>query len=88
MVSLDGKPSIRVPAVKAVAEALRRNPFLAEARRQPAKAAIFYNRETAIINNLEGSRFQHRGEIFNEKIWAMPPDKVIDLIKERWRRCV
>jgi beta-galactosidase len=62
LVSLDGKPSIRVPAVKAVAESLQRNPFLAEARRQPAKAAILYNRETAIINNLEGTRMQHRGD--------------------------
>ncbi len=27
-------------------------------------------------------------EIFNEKIWAMPPDSVIDLVKQRWRQCV
>jgi beta-galactosidase len=68
LVSLDGKPSVRVPAVKAVAEAIRRNPFLVQARRQPPKAAILYNRETAIINSLEGTRMQHRGNEWEEAL--------------------
>jgi Beta-galactosidase trimerisation domain len=68
LVSVDGKPSVRVSAVRAVAAALRRNPFLTEARRQPAKAAILYNRETAIINHLEGARMQHRGEEWEQSL--------------------
>lgn len=27
-------------------------------------------------------------EIFNEKLWAMPPDSVVDLVKKRWQQCV
>ncbi len=68
LVSLDGKPSIRVPAVKAVAEALRRTPFLADAQPQPAEVAILYNRQTAILNNLEGTRMQHRGDEWEQSI--------------------
>ena len=68
LVSLDGHPSIRLPAVKAVAEALKRHPFLAEARPQAAKAAILYNRETAIVNNLEGTRMQHRGDEWEQSL--------------------
>lgn len=68
LVSLDGHPSIRVPAVKAVAEALKRSEFLAETRPQPARAAILYNRETAIVNNLEGTRMQHRGDEWEQSL--------------------
>jgi len=59
LVSLDGTPSERLPAVKAVVEGLKRNPYLASAKPQPARVAILYNRETAIINSLDG-RTQHR----------------------------
>ncbi len=68
LVSLDGQPSIRLPAVKQVAEALVRNPFLAEARPQLAHVAILYNRETAIVNHLEGTRFQHRGDEWEQSL--------------------
>ncbi len=68
LVSLDGHPSIRLPAVKTVAEALARHPFLAQASPQPPKVAILYNRETAIINHLEGSRMQHRGDEWEESL--------------------
>jgi len=60
LVSLEGKPSIRLPAVKAVVDGLKRNAYLAEAEPQPAKVAILYNRESAILNSLDG-RTQHRG---------------------------
>ncbi len=61
LVSLDGKPSIRLPAVKSVIDGLNRNAYLAEAKPQPAKVAILYNRESAIINSLD-ERTQHRGD--------------------------
>ncbi len=54
LVSLDGTPSERLPAVKAVVDGLKRNAYLADAKPQPAKVAILYNRETAIINSLDG----------------------------------
>jgi beta-galactosidase len=61
LVSLEGKPSIRLPAVKSVIDGLSRNAYLAEAKPQPARVAILYNRESAIINSLD-ERTQHRGE--------------------------
>jgi beta-galactosidase GanA len=48
-------------AVKAVAEGLDRNAYLAEAKPQPAKVAILYNRESAIIHSLD-DRTQRRGD--------------------------
>lgn len=68
LVSLDGQPSIRLPAVKAVAESLKKVPSLAGARAQTPRAAILYNSETAILNNLEGARFQHRGNEWEQSI--------------------
>jgi beta-galactosidase len=63
LVSLDGTPSNRVPAVKSVADTLQRNAWLAKARPQPAKVAILYNRESEILIDLDG-RTQHReGEV-------------------------
>ena len=59
LVSIDGTPSIRLPAVKAVADTLKRNPWLNEAHPQPAKAAILYNREAEVLLSLDG-RLQHR----------------------------
>ena len=67
LVSLEGKPSIRLPAVKSVVEGLKRNAYLAEARPQPAKVAILYNRESAIINSLD-ERTQHRGNEVEESL--------------------
>ncbi len=68
LVSLDAKPSIRVPAVKAVAQALKRIPALAEAHPQQPNVAILYNRQTAILNHLEGARFQHRSDEWEQSI--------------------
>ena len=67
LVSLDGTPSERLPAVKAVIDGLKRNPDLAEAKPQPAKVAILYNRETAIIDSLDG-RTQNRGNEAEESL--------------------
>ena len=68
LVTLDGKPSVRVPAVKAVAQALKRIPSLAAAQPQQSQVAILYNRQTAILNHLEGTRFQHRGDEWEQSI--------------------
>jgi beta-galactosidase len=67
LVSLDGTPSERLPAVKAVADGLKHNPYLADAKPQAAKVAILYNRETAIINSLDG-RTQNRGAEAEESL--------------------
>ena len=67
LVSLEGKLSIRLPAVKSVVDGLERNPYLAEAKPQPAKVAILYNREAAIINSLD-ERTQHRGNEVEESL--------------------
>jgi beta-galactosidase len=63
LVSLDGTPSARVPAVKSIAETLARNPWLNTAHPQAAKVAILYNREAQVLISLDG-RSQHRtGEV-------------------------
>ena len=67
LVSLEGRPSIRLPAVKSVVDGLKRNAYLAEAMPQPAKVAILYNRESAIINSLD-ERTQHRGNEVEESL--------------------
>lgn len=67
LVSLDGTPSIRLAAVKAVVDGLKRNSYLAEARPQPARVAILYNRESAIIHSLD-DRTQHRGDEVEESL--------------------
>lgn len=54
LVSLDGDPSVRLPAVKTVADVLKRNPVLAGERPQTPRVAILFNREAAVINNLDG----------------------------------
>lgn len=63
LVSLDGTPSIRVPAVKAITDALQRNPWLAQAHPQPAKVAILYNREAEIMMSLDGRREHRENEV-------------------------
>jgi len=59
LVSLDGTPSVRVPAVKMIADTLEKNPWLNEAHPQAAKVAILYNREAQVLMSLDG-RQQHR----------------------------
>jgi beta-galactosidase GanA len=54
LVSLTGKPSVRLPAVKAVADALDKNPSLASERPQQARVAILFDREAAVVNDLDG----------------------------------
>jgi beta-galactosidase len=60
LVSLDGKPTVRLPAVKAVAEVLDKNPSLAASHPQQARVAILYDRDSAVINDLDG-KWQDRG---------------------------
>lgn len=67
LVSLDGTPSNRIPAVKAVAETLQHNAWLAKARPQSAKVAILYNREAQILIHLDG-RSQHREDEVTESL--------------------
>jgi len=67
LVSLEGRPSVRLPAVKEVAEGLHRNAFLATARPQPPKVAVLYNRESAIIHSLD-DRTQNRGDEVEESL--------------------
>ena len=67
LVSLEGKPSARLPAIKSVVDGLKRNAYLAEAKPQPVKVAILYNRESAIINSLD-ARTQHRGHEVEESL--------------------
>jgi len=59
LVSLDGTPSVRVAAVRRVADTLKRNPWLSQARPQAANVAILYNRDAEILMSLDGRR-QHR----------------------------
>jgi beta-galactosidase GanA len=54
LVSLTGKPSVRLPAVKAVADALDKNPSLASQRPQQARVAILFDRDAAVVNDLDG----------------------------------
>ncbi len=68
LVSLDGKPSIRLAVVKQVAEDLKAFPLLATARPQEPRVAILYSRETAILNNFEGGRTQHRGDEWRQSL--------------------
>src|ERR1035437_2749570 len=54
LVSLTGKPTVRLPAVKAVADALDKNPALANERPQQARVAILFDRDAAVVNDLDG----------------------------------
>ncbi|MGC2250576.1 MAG: beta-galactosidase trimerization domain-containing protein, partial [Acidobacteriaceae bacterium] len=63
LVSLDGTPSVRVPAVKAIADTLGKNPWLDEAHPQPAKVAILYNREAQVLISLDGRSQRRQGEV-------------------------
>ncbi len=67
LVSADGTPSNRVPAIRAVAKTLKNNPWLAAAQPQPAPAAILYNREAEVLIALDG-RTQHREDEVTESL--------------------
>lgn len=54
LVSLTGKPTVRLPAVKAVADALDKNPAVANQRPQQARVAILFDRDAAVVNDLDG----------------------------------
>ncbi len=59
LVSLNGTPSVRLPAVKAITDKLKQNSWLNKAEAQPAKVAILYNREAEIMMSLD-RRIQNR----------------------------
>ena len=62
LVSLEGVPSERLAASRSVLEAVGRMPFIAEARPQPPKTAILYNRETMLLLEIDGRPQQRTGE--------------------------
>jgi len=53
LVGLEGQPTVRQPAVKALAAVLDKNPALAGQHPQPARVAILYDRDAAVINDLD-----------------------------------
>jgi beta-galactosidase len=55
LVSLTGKPTVRLPAIKAVADVLNTVPALASQHPQQARVAILYDRDSAVINDLDGN---------------------------------
>ena len=63
LVSADGTPSVRLPAVRAVADVLRHNPSLAQARAQPTRVAILYNREANVVNYMDGRKQDRQTEV-------------------------
>ena len=65
LVSLDGTPSVRVPAVKAIADTLQKNQWLNDAHPQPAKVAILYNRESQVLMSVDGRRQHREDEVEN-----------------------
>ena len=67
LVSLDGTPTVRLPAVKAVADVLKKNPGLAAERPQLPRVAILFDRQAAVINNLDGE-WQKRQEDVQEAL--------------------
>jgi beta-galactosidase len=67
LVSLDGRPTVRLPAVKSVADVLKQNPGLAAEHPQNPRVAILFNREAAVINNLDG-QWQKRQEDVEEAL--------------------
>lgn len=63
LVSLTGKPSPRLPAIKALAEVLEKNPGLANQHRQQAQVAILYDRNSAVVNDLDGKWQRQRSDV-------------------------
>ena len=63
LVGLEGQPTVRTPAVKAVAEVLAKNTVLASEHPQQARVAILYDRHAAVVNDLDGKwQGRPRGE--------------------------
>jgi len=65
LVSADGTPSVRLPAVRAVTDGLRRNPNLALAHPQSASVAILYNRESILLNDFDGRKQGRKDDVTN-----------------------
>lgn len=63
LVGLNGEPTVRLGAVKAVAEVLKQNPHLAQDHPQPATVAILYDRQAAIVNGIDGTRQNRTTEV-------------------------
>jgi len=61
LVSLEGKPTVRLPAVKSVADVIEKNPSLATLHPQQPRVAILYDRDAAVINDLDGKWQDRRG---------------------------
>ena len=54
LVGLEGQPTVRLPAVKAVADVLNKNTVLASEQPQQARVAILFDRDAAVVNDLDG----------------------------------
>ena len=54
LLAMDGTPSNRLKAVQTFAETMRRNPVLDRVTPQQSKVAILYNRQTLLLNDLDG----------------------------------
>jgi beta-galactosidase len=54
LVGAEGQPTPRLPAVKEVADVLKKNPTFAGEQPQQARVAILYDRDAAVINDLDG----------------------------------
>lgn len=65
LVSLDAKPSVRLAAVKSVADVLKNHPALAGEHPQAPRVAILFNREAAVINDLDGERQKRQDDVEN-----------------------
>ena len=70
MVSLEGEPSARLDAVKAVADALKRLPELAQAKAVPRRVGILYNPETFLLVEMDG-RAQAAAKRAQEPLWSL-----------------
>jgi beta-galactosidase len=60
VVGLEGQPTERLPVVRALAEVLDKNPSLANQHPQQARVAILWDRDAALINDLDGKWQTHR----------------------------
>ncbi len=69
LVGSDASPNARLTAVKSVADILKKNSSLAKAHTQPARVAILFNRQAAVVNNIDG-RKQDRQEEVEEALFG------------------
>jgi beta-galactosidase GanA len=68
LVGLEGQPTVRLPAVKAVADVLNKNTVLASEEPQQARVAILYDRDAAVINDLDGKWQSRRDNVRTEDV--------------------